>query len=128
MDLERLLKVEPWRAGHGQPKNALSAGWDGNEQPDCPGEIEWEGNGKHWWCTACGYIGSSTVQTHRKVQFPSEFLQRSLLFFLRKRGEQGVDQEQAIAQMLFIAGVALRNAAHVPPEQLDAYVRQLIVP
>lgn len=126
MNLEELLKAEPWRQGHGQPKNVLSPGWTGDEErPPCPGEIEWEGDSPFWWCTSCGYVGRATVTRHRKVQFPTEFLQRSILFFLRQRTEQGMVHEQAIAQLMYVAGVALRNAADAPPAELEKYIQQL---
>lgn len=128
MNIEELLKAEPWRSGHGHPRNALSAGWVGEERTQCDGEIEWEGSTTYWWCKKCGYVGSSTYTMHRRVQFPAEFLQNSILFFLQKRLDAGMTLEQAMLQMNYVTAIALRNAAALPPSELGRYVTQLLVP
>jgi hypothetical protein len=98
------------------------------ERLPCDGEIVWEGDTQYWACKKCGYIGSATVTTHDSIQFPSDFLSRSFLFFLQGRKEQGIGDEQAMMQALHVAGVALRNAAALPPEELNKYIQQLQVP
>jgi hypothetical protein len=126
-DLQDLLKKEPWRSGQGQPDNPLSQGWDGEERPPCPAEdIEWEGKGPYWACRTCGYIGSASVQQHRRVQFPSEFLEKSIRLFLRERSKRGLSFETAVGQLLYIMAVAVRNAVEVLPDNLARYVAQFV--
>lgn len=131
--VERLVNKEPWRANHGQPKNALDPTWEGADRPFCGGDIDYEraqpdGGFTGWWfCTTCGYCGHGTSVIHAVVQHPIEYFFHSLVFYYRKRLGQGAAPTEAVHQAMFTAGMALRYAATLSPDQLRSYTQQLVL-
>lgn len=127
-DVEELVKREPWRRGLGQPLNALDPTWNIERSIECDGGYDYYADGSGWWfCKKCGYHGRSSYHGHKPINDPSVFFLHSVDDFLAKRKAQGVVMETAVAQMMYIAGVVLRYAASVKPEQLGDYVQQLVV-
>ncbi len=124
--VDEIAAYEPWRLGQGQPKNALDPTWPGYNPDYCNGEVEWEGVTKWWWCTKCGYCGWFSRTEHFPVETPLSYLVHSVVFFFRKRQEQGMPALPAAGQALFTAGMALRYAATMPPQELGAYATNLI--
>jgi len=120
----RVLK-QPWKIGHGQPLNILDPTWGGDGAVECGGEIEWEGR---WWeCTECGYCGCWQNTTHHTIDTPTEFLKKSITFFFERRSEQGMEQDEALQQAMYLAAVALRNAATMSPEKLGTYLQEHVI-
>ena len=126
--LQKLAEQEPWRTGRGTPRNALDPTWmPGVGDRQCEGTIVWEGNGPWWFCSRCGYIGSSPTPIHRPIQHPLDFFVSSIFFYIRKGLEPAtrVPKETATLQALYVTGVALRNAA-VQRSRLGMYLEQLL--
>jgi hypothetical protein len=124
-ELHAQVLREPWRRGLGQP-NALDPTWRGYDPPECPGEIWWEPGTGWWTCLLCGYIGSATTQIHTPVQRPLPFLVDSVGFYFTKRQQQGASFWASLQQLLFVAGMSVRYAAVMAPEEVGTFSKKLL--
>lgn len=127
---EQLVEREPWRLNLGQASSPLDPRWSG-ELPLCEGPIEHEYIEERttgwWFCLSCGYCSRATTFEHYHVQHPLEYLMHSVLFFYRKRLEQGASHGVLTQQAAYVAGLALRQAAAVNPNQMRQLATKLIV-
>lgn len=126
LSLQALLHAQPWRSGVGLPRNALDPTWDGYPADFCAGEIDWEIKTAWWTCKGCGYISHSTYTQHKPVAHPGWFFFSSLMFFWLKKMQAHVPPDDALNQMLYVAGVAIRQSAVQPPQQIEQYVQRLV--
>ena len=127
-NLEKLLHAQPWRSGVGLPKNMLDPTWNGELRDFCRGEIHWEGTSSWWFCGGCGYISHGGYTAHKPIMHPGLFFLNSLLLFWMKKVAAGVSPEDTLNQMLYVAGIAVRQAAVTPPEKLERYFAQVSTP
>lgn len=127
LGVKKLVQIEPWRAGQGRAKNALDPNFFSTQYVRCSGEIEWENDGKWWWCRACGYCGCFTNVVHFAPELPDTYYQKSLDYFYKQRAMQGLTVQQAREQALHLMGIALRVAASMPPDELCRYVDKQIM-
>ncbi len=123
--LQNLSQQEPWRRNL-VPQNALDPAWIPEEaRPVCNGEIRFEGTTRWWYCTACGYVGSSYTNHHQVAGHPLPFFISSVVLFMKRRVARPTRLQTAVHQMLYVAGVALRYASARAPDQLGQYVQKL---
>lgn len=126
LSLEQLSRVEPWRLGKGQPRNALDPTWSPSYLDNlCGGEIQWQGGTRSWVCMHCGYVGSATVTMHKPIQHPLVYFAHSLVFFMKHRSKAVPNSQTLIHQLLFVAGAALRYAAVQEPGGLGKFVDKI---
>lgn len=127
--LAQLAQLEPWRQGHGLPRNALDPTWEPSPADlPCRGEIIWEVETAWWFCRQCGYIGNTSFTRHRPIPRPLIFFLQSLKLHLHRRmGAPGTTLGRVIGQMLFVAGTALRYSAVLPGRELGSYVSRMVI-
>lgn len=126
--LESTLHAQPWRSGVGLPKNALDPTWNGELRDSCRGEIHWEGISTWWFCAGCGYISHGGYTVHKPIMHPGLFYLTSMFFFWMKKMAEGLSPEDTMSQMMYVSGVALRQAAVIPPARLERYVAHIAAP
>lgn len=125
-DVEKLVNREPWRRGLGQPTNALDPTWNAERSVKCGGNIRHERGSSWWWCEKCGCCGNHDfAKAHRPINDPFVYLLQSVRDYVAQRKKEGVSEELAMQQMAHIAGVSIRYAAAVPPEQLADYIQKV---
>jgi hypothetical protein len=56
---------------------------------------------------------------------PGLFYFLSMLFFWNKKMQERVSPEDAMSQMLYVAGVAVRHAAVQPPENMERFLTRI---
>lgn len=126
--LKDTLQEQPWRSGVGLPKNALDPTWNGECRDQCHGEIHWEVTTGWWFCGGCGYISHGGYVLHKPIIHPGLFYFTSLMFFWLKKMADRVSPADAMNQMLYVQGIAMRQAACTPPEKLERYLAQIAAP
>lgn len=127
-NLENLLFTQPWRSGVGLPKNRLDPTWNGELRDLCRGEIHWEGTSTWWFCGGCGYISHGGYTVHKPIVHPGLFYLTSMLLFWMKKIAAGARPTDITNQLLYVSGIAIRQAAVTPPEKLERYCAQISTP
>lgn len=123
--VKELVQREPWRAGQGRPKNALDPTWAGVPKIPCDGPIEWEAEGRWWWCRKCGHCSCWSTVLHEPAEHPVIIFRRGMELFLQQREKQGLNADQAMLQALHAIGMLLKALAMRPPDSLVGFVDRL---
>jgi len=130
MRAHELAQLEPWRQNLGQSESILAPAWRPEVRELCMGEVTYEmseGASTGWWCCrVCGFCSNATTHSHHKVQHPENYYHDSYDAFFEHRRQQGVDEDTAKRQALFLIGVALRAATATPPNKLTEFVNRLL--
>lgn len=124
--LQELVRAEPWRRRIGEAKNALDPSWAPSVYDSyCPGDITFEGTSSWWTCGHCGYVGSGYTPVHQPPRHPTAIFAEGALRFMRSRQET-TSLLTVVHQMFYVAGVALRHAASLPPAELERFIDSMV--
>jgi hypothetical protein len=126
MNIEDLIKLEPWRTGLGIPKSALDPAWSVDDhEGTCGGNIVLENDSSWWWCSTCGYCAKGNLHEHYPAQDPESYQRVQEQKFVDQRIKEGLTELQARDQIAWVAAVAINYARTVKPLDLGTYIKQL---
>lgn len=130
VDMELLVRTEPWRNGQGRPRNNLDPIWASDTLIICDATVDslvWETSATGWWwCLECGHCSSMHNTTHYIVESPEIYHQKSLEQYYKRRATQDFPEQEAQQQALHITAITLRVAASKRPEEFAKLVDDII--
>jgi hypothetical protein len=125
ISIQDLVQREPWRAGQLWLLSALDPTWSDAQPVQCDGQVEWDQNGRWWYCTSCGYCSFWSNTRHYKAKHPYDIMVRNVILFLKKRLSQGLTTEQAFLQLAHAIGAVAGALLNYQPDDLLKFIERL---